>query len=334
MRAVVQRGFGGTEQLSVREHPDPVPGEGEVLVRVRAAAVDRGTHHLLTGLPLVGRPYFGLRTPRFPVVGRDVAGTVVALGPGVSEYAVGDEVVGTADGSCAELAAVPVARLARRPDGVPVEQAAAVPVSGLTALQALRKAHDGEGVRPGDRVLVLGASGGVGSHAVQLAAAAGAEVTGVCSAAKADLVRDLGAQRVLDYARETPGADGTRWDVVVDLGGVRRLRDLRRTLERDGTLVVAGGETEGRWTAGSHRQLLAALWSPFVSQRLVPLVSREDGADLAVLLDHVAAGRLRPAVDRTFTLEETAKALDHLAAGHVRGKAVITVSTAHAEEPS
>ncbi|WP_300391275.1 NAD(P)-dependent alcohol dehydrogenase, partial [uncultured Nocardioides sp.] len=236
MRAVVQQGFGGTEQLSVQELPDPTPGEGEVLVRVTAAAVDRGTWHLLTGLPYVARPYVGLRSPRFPVVGRDVSGTVAAVGAGVTGYAVGDRVLGTADGSCAELAVVPVIRLVPLPEGLDPVASAALPISGLTALQGLAKAHRGDGVRTGDRVLVIGASGGVGSYAVQLAASAGAEVTGVASAAKADLVRDLGATRVLDYAAG-PLDDGTRYDLVLVVGGSHRLRDLRRLLVREGTLV-------------------------------------------------------------------------------------------------
>jgi len=324
MRAVVQRGFGGTEQLSVQELPDPTPGEGEVLVRVTAAAVDRGTWHLLTGLPYVARPYVGLRSPRFPVVGRDVSGTVAAVGAGVTGYAVGDRVLGTADGSCAELAVVPVTRLVPLPEGLDPVASAALPISGLTALQGLAKAHRGDGVRTGDRVLVIGASGGVGSYAVQLAAAAGAEVTGVASAAKADMVRDLGASRVLDYAAG-PLDDGTRYDLVLVAGGTHRLRDLRRLLVRDGTLVLAGGESENRLTAGAHRQLLAMLWSPFVPQQLLGLMSRESGEDLAALVDHVAEGRLRPAVDRTFPLSQTPEALEELIAGRVRGKAVITV---------
>ena len=324
MRAVVQRGFGGTEQLSVQELPDPTPGEGEVLVRVAAAAVDRGTAHLLTGLPYIARPYVGMRAPRFPVVGRDVSGTVAAIGPGVTGYAVGDRVLGTADGSCAELAVVPVTRMVHLPEGLDPVTSAALPISGLTALQGLAKAHRGDGVRPGDAVLLIGASGGVGSYAVQLAAAAGADVTGVASAAKADLVRDLGASRVLDYAAG-PLDDGTRYDLVLVAGGTHRLRDLRRLLVRDGTLVLAGGESENRLTAGAHRQLLAMLWSPFVPQQLLGLMSRESGEDLAALVEHVAAGRLRPAVDRTFDLPQTPEALEELIAGRVRGKAVITV---------
>ena len=324
MRAVVQRGFGGTEQLSVQQLPDPTPGEGEVLVRVTAAAVDRGTWHLLTGLPYVARPYVGLRSPRFPVVGRDVSGTVAAVGAGVTGYAVGDRVLGTADGSCAELAVVPVTRLVPLPEGLDPVASAALPISGLTALQGLAKAHRGDGVRTGDRVLVIGASGGVGSYAVQLAASAGAEVTGVASAAKADLVRDLGATRVLDYAAG-PLDDGTRYDLVLVAGGTHRLRDLRRLLVRDGTLVLAGGESDNRLTAGAHRQLLAMLWSPFVPQQLLGLMSRESGEDLAALVEHVAEGRLRPAVDRTFDLPRTPEAIEELIAGRVRGKAVITV---------
>ncbi len=322
MRAVTQRGFGGTEQLSVAEVATPEPGPGEVLVRVRAAALDRGTHHLLTGLPLLGRPFFGIRRPRFPVIGRDLAGVVDAVGEGVTEVRIGDDVIGTADGSVAEHAVVPVKRIAPKPASLGWEEAAALPVSGLTALQAVRRSGD---LGPGSRVLILGASGGVGSYAVQLAAATGAEVTGVCSGAKADFVRGLGATRVIDYAREEPGADGSRYDAVIDLGGNRPLRRLRRLLTERGTLVLTGGEEGGRLLGGMERNLLAVAWSPFLRQRLTMFVSAESAEDLHELVEHVEAGRVRPAVERTYTLDEAPKALEHLAAGHVRGKVAISV---------
>ncbi|MBS43357.1 MAG: NAD(P)-dependent alcohol dehydrogenase [Nocardioides sp.] len=323
MRAVVQDGFGGTEQLDMREVPEPVPGEGEVLVRVQAAGVDRGTWHLLSGLPYLGRPFFGIRSPRFPVVGREVAGTVVAHGPGVdpTDLPVGTPVIGTAGGSCAELAVVPMARIARAPRDLAPEQAAALPVSGLTALQAVRRGDVG----PGSRVLVIGASGGVGSYAVQVAAAAGAEVTGVCSAAKADLVRDLGARHVVDYRTAEPGADGSTYDLVLDVAGNRPLRVLRRLLTPSGTLVIVGGEEGGPVLGGVQRQLWALLWSPFLSQRLTSMVASESADDLAALVALVDAGDVRAPVARTVDLAETAEALDLLAAGEVRGKVTVRV---------
>ncbi len=321
MRAVTQHHFGGTEQLELSEVPAPEPGAEEVLVRVRAAGVDRGTWHLMTGLPLVGRPFLGLRRPRHPVPGRDLAGVVESVGAAVSGFGVGDEVVGTADGSFAELAVVPVARLGRKPAGLSFEEAAVLPVSGTTAIQAVR---DVARVRPGQRVLVLGASGGVGTYAVQVAAAYGADVTAVCSGAKADLVRELGAGRVIDYTAAEIEQDH-RYDVVLDIAGNRPLAVLRRALATDGTLVVVGGEEGGRWFGGVHRTLGAVLLSPFLRQRLAGFLARENAADLEALAALVEAGRLRPVLERTYPLEDVAKALDHLEAGQVRGKVALTV---------
>lgn len=322
MKAVVQRHYGGTDQLEVTEVEAPRPGPDEVLVRVRAAAVDRGTWHLMTGLPLVGRPFLGVTRPRTAVIGRDLAGVVEAVGEGVTSFRPGDEVIGTAAGSCAELALVPTKRLARKPSGLTFEEAAALPVSGLTALQAVR---DAGRVGPGQQVLVIGASGGVGTYAVQIAAAYGAEVTGVCSGSKSDLVRGLGAARVIDYTREEIDHDGRRYDVVLDIAGNRPLRLLRRVLTDTGTLVIVGGEGGGRWFGGLQRQLGALAWSPFLRQRLTSILNRENGADLEVLADLVEAGSVRPAIDRSFALEEAAEALGQLEAGQVRGKVTLTV---------
>ena len=241
MQAIVQDHYGSTEQLRLAEVPDPVAGPGEVLVRVGAAGVDRGTWHVMTGRPLAARLALGLRTPKDRTLGRDVAGTVEALGEGVTGYAVGDAVYGTARGSFAELAVVPLTRLARRPANLSVEEAAAVPVSALTALQALRAG----GVEAGDRVLVIGASGGVGSYAVQLAVDLGAHVTGVCGPAKADLVRSLGAERVVDHTTTPLESLGERFDVVLDIAGHRPVRVLRRLLTERGRLVVVGSEHRG-----------------------------------------------------------------------------------------
>ncbi|MEQ6903443.1 NAD(P)-dependent alcohol dehydrogenase [Nocardioides sp. YIM 152588] len=322
MRAVIQHRYGGTETLEVAEIDDPTPGPGEALVRVRAAGVDRGTWHLMTGQPYAVRLMFGLRRPKFPVAGRDVAGVVEAVGADVTAVAVGDEVIGTADGSFAELAVVPEKRLAPKPANVSFAEAAALPVSGVTALQAVR---DAGRVRAGDRVLVIGASGGVGSYAVQIAASYGAEVTGVASGAKADLVRDLGAAHVVDYTREEIGAHGERYDVIIDLGGRRPLRVLRRCLTPRGTLVIAGGEGGDRWLGGVHRQLAALALSPFTGQRLTSMLASENTADYAELAGLVERGAVRSSLDRTYALDDAAAAIDDLAAGHVRGKVALTV---------
>ena len=322
MQAVVQHRYGGSEQLALAEVADPVAGPGEVLVEVRAAGVDRGTWHLMTGLPLVMRLGFGFRGPKVPVPGRDVSGVVVAVGPDVTSYAVGEEVIGTADGSFAELAVVPVKRLARKPASVSHEEAAVLPVSGLTALQAVRAA----GVSAGQQVLVIGASGGVGSYAVQLAAAAGATVTGVAGAAKADLVRELGATRVLDHTRQEIEQDG-RYDVIIDIAGRRPLPLLRRALAPEGTLVIVGGEGGDRWLGGVQRQLSLPLRTLVGKQRLLSFISKESAADIAELSRLVDAGSIRPALDRTFTLDEAAEAIDHVADGHARGKVAVVPTT-------
>ena len=324
MKAIVQDRYGSTDQLRLDEVGDPLPGPGEVLVRVGAAGVDRGTWHLMAGRPLVSRLALGLRAPRDRTPGRDVAGTVVAVGEGVTDHAVGDAVYGTARGSFAELAVVPLARLARRPANLSVEEAAAVPVSALTALQAVRAG----GVRAGDRVLVIGASGGVGSYAVQLAVDLGARVTGVCGPAKADLVLSLGAERVVDHTTTPLETLGERFDVVLDIAGHRPVRLLRRLLTERGCLVIVGSENSGRWLGGLHRSVGAALLSPFVRQKLVMLVASENGADLAELTEVVERGGLRPALERTFPLEEAADAIDHVSAGRARGKVVVTVAAA------
>ena len=321
MRAVIQQRYGGSEQLSIADIPAPVAGPGDVVVRTRAAGVDRGTWHLMSGQPYAVRLMFGLRRPKHPVPGRDVSGVVAEVGTDVTDVSVGDEVMGTADGSFAELALVPRSRVASKPDGLSFEESAVLPVSGLTALQAVR---DSGRVKPGDQVLVIGASGGVGSYAVQIATAYGAEVTGVSSGAKADLVRTLGATRVIAYTREDLD-DGTRYDVILDIAGRRPLRQLRRLLTDRGTLVILGGEGGDRWLGGVHRQLAAIALSPFVRQRLTSMISKESAEDMAELTQLVEQGQVRPLLERTFELQEAAKAIDHVAAGHARGKVAITI---------
>ncbi|MBD8870335.1 NAD(P)-dependent alcohol dehydrogenase [Nocardioides donggukensis] len=320
MRAIVQERYGDVDTLELREVDPPVPGPDQVLVRVRAAGVDRGTWHLMTGLPLVARLGLGLRRPKWPTPGRDLAGVVDAVGEGVTRFAIGDEVFGTAGGSFADLAVAPEKRLALKPAALSFEEAAAVPVSAMTALQGLRRVGR---VRAGQSVLVTGASGGVGSYAVQLAKAFGAEVTGEASGAKLDLVRSLGADHVIDYTTEELGADGRRYDLVLDIAGQRPLRRMRRLVTPRGTLVIVGGENGERWLGGIHRQLGALLLSPFVRQRLASFVSSENAADLETLADLAEQGAFRPALDQTFPLEAAAKAISHLASGHARGKIVV-----------
>ena len=320
MKAIVYDRYGPADVLRLADIAKPSPGDDEVLVRVHAAGVDYGVWHLMTGLPLPVRAAIGMRAPRNPVLGRDVAGTVEALGANVTGIRVGDEVFGTCGGSFAEYACVPAARCVPKPANLTLEQAAAVPVSGLTALHSLR-----DTVSDGDTVLVIGAGGGVGGFAVQLAKAYGATVTGVCSTGKVDLVRSIGADDVIDYTR-TDFADGTRqWDLIVDTGGLRRLSHLRRALTAKGRLVIVGGEGGGRWLGGMDRGLRAILLSPFVSQRLGGVISVERGEDIEELRTLIEAGKLSPVVDRTFPLADAAKAVRYLTEGHARGKVVITV---------
>jgi NADPH:quinone reductase-like Zn-dependent oxidoreductase len=321
MAAVLQDVYGDTEQvLRLGRTEVPVAGDGEVLVRVKAAGIDRGLWHLMAGKPYAARLVFGLRRPSNPVRGREFAGVVTQVGAGVTTLRPGDEVFGIGEGTLAEYVVARASKVAARPAAASVEQAAALPVSGTTALQAVR---DHGRVAPGQRVLVIGASGGVGSFAVQIAKAAGAEVTGVSSASKVDLVRSLGADSVVDYTSEEIPEDG-RYDVVLDTGGDRPLRRLRRMLAPAGTLVIVGGEGGGRWL-GMGRQLRAAALSPFVGQRLVMFVASENADDLAALAGLVESGAVTPAVDRTFPLDEAPAAVGHLRTGRARGKVVVTV---------
>jgi len=320
MRAVVQDRYGGPDVLRVAQIPVPSPGAGEVLLAVHAAGVDRGTWHLLTGLPYLMRVMgFGVRAPKNPVLGLDVAGTVIAIGDGVTRCTPGDEVFGISRGSFAEYALAREEKLSHIPQGTPPEAAAVLGVSGSAALQAI----DAGRIAAGQHVLVLGASGGVGSYAVQLAVAAGADVTGVCSADKLDLVRSLGATDLVDYRATDLTTLGRHYDVVIDTGGLTPLRRLRRILAPRGTLVIVGGENGGRWTGGFGRQLRAAAWSPFLSQRLIMLTAKEHHRFLDRLAESVGAGAVTPALERTYPLEEAADALRRLAEGRVRGKIAV-----------
>ena len=323
MRAVVQRGYGGPEVLVDEQVDVPSPGRGEVLLEVHAAGIDRGTWHLMTGTPQLVRLFLGWRGPRGDyVVGRDAAGRVVRVGEGVTRFGPGDLVFGSAQGSLAEYAVAAEAKLGRQPAGAEPTAAAVLAISGLTALHALDAARVGAG----DRVLVTGASGGVGSYVVQLAVARGAVVTGVCSAAKADAVRGWGAARVLDYATTDPTEGDEQYDVVVDIAGGTDLRRLRRVLAPRGTIVFVGAETGGDWTGGLGRPMRWALRMLLARQRFVMLTAREKApADLARLAHAVTDGVLRPPVHAVHPLEESRVAMTELDGGRVVGKVAIAV---------
>jgi NADPH:quinone reductase-like Zn-dependent oxidoreductase len=294
-----------------------------VLVRVRAAGVDQGVWHIMAGLPYPIRlAGYGLRAPKNRVPGADVAGVVKAIGNDVTRFQLGDEVFGIATGSYAEYARAPEDKLAPKPANLTFEQAAVVAVSGLTALQGLR---DHGKVRRDQKVLIIGASGGVGTYAVQVATALGAQVTGVCSTTKMDLVRSLGADRVIDYTREDFADGERRYDVILDVGGNASLSRLRRALTPKGTLVITGGETDGRWIGGTDRQLRALVLSPFVGQKLGTFISRENHEDMIVLKTLIEAGKLTPVIDRAYPLSEVADAIRYMRDGRARGKIVITV---------
>ncbi|MEV0415532.1 NAD(P)-dependent alcohol dehydrogenase [Streptomyces sp. NPDC050448] len=323
MRAIVQDVYGPPDVLRLEEIEQPVPEPGEVLLRVQAAGLDQGVWHLMTGTPYAIRAAgFGLRAPGQRVRGLDVAGRVEAVGAGVGRFRPGDEVYGTCTGSFAEYACAKEDELAPRPARLTPEEAAVVTTSACTALQALRTGR----LETGQRVLVIGASGGVGTYAVQLAKALGAaHVTGVCSAPKTDLVRSLGADAVMDYTREDPTDGARRYDLVLDIAGNRPLRRLRRALTPRGTLVIVGGETDGRWIGGHDRQLRALLLSPFTRHRLRGLAATPRPEDLRILGEFIQSGALNPVVDRTYPLAEVPDAIRRLREGSVRGKIAIRV---------
>jgi len=322
MRALLQSAYGSTDVLRVGTTSRPSPGEREVLVEVHAAGIDRGTWHLMTGRPYLMRLMgFGFRTPKNPVLGLDLAGTVVAVGAKVTRFAPGDEVFGMGKGSFAAFACAHEDKLARKPPSLSFEHAAVLGVSGVSAVLALQEA----GVQAGERVLILGASGGVGTFAVQLAKALGAQVTGVCSTSKVDLVRSLGADLVLDYTQSDPADGATRYDVILDIGGGMPLSRLRRAMTATGRLVFVGNEHGGDWTGGFERPLLAFALAPFVKQRFIMLVAREHYVELEQLLQWMDAGKLRPVIDRHCSLAEVADALRDMEAGTIRGKVVVTL---------
>jgi NADPH:quinone reductase-like Zn-dependent oxidoreductase len=322
MKAIVQDNYGTADVLELEDIDKPVAGSGDVLIRVHAASAFIGDWHVMTGFPYLIRMVSGLREPKTRVRGQDVAGRVEAVGTDVTQFELGDEVFGTCNGSFAEYATARTDKIAPKPGNLTFEQSATVPTTGSTALQALR---DKGQVQQGQKVLIIGAAGGVGTFAVQIAKAFGAHVTGVCSTTKVDLVRSIGADEVIDYTRDDFAEMGRRYDLILDIAGNRSLSHLRRALAHRGTLVIVGGEGGGRWFGGIDRQLGTQLLSPFVSQKLGTFVAKPNSEKLMVLKELIEAGKVTPVIDRTYRLSEVPEAMRYVEAGHARGKVVITV---------
>lgn len=323
MKAIVRHCYGASDVLELANLPKPSPAEDEVLIRVRAAGLNPYDWHMMRGTPWPLRLFAGLSKPKRIGLGADVAGTVVALGLGVTEFRLGDEVFGAADGALAEYVCGPVSAMVSRPANLSAEAAAAVPIAGLTALQALR---DKGQVTPGMRALINGAAGGVGTFAVQIAKWQGAHVSGVCSTRNVELVRSIGADRVIDYTKEDVAAGVERFDVIFDLVGNRLLADFRRVLKANGTFIGCGGGGPGTSTGTllmrMLRQMLAG-W--FTKQKLVGFVARRSKADLEVLRQLLANELVKPVIDRTYSLAEVPDAIRYLEEGHARGKVVIQI---------
>lgn len=323
MTAMVQDTYGGPEVLTLRQVPIPKPSPNQVLVQVQAAGLDRGVWHLMTGLPYLIRAMgFGLRAPKNPVLGMDLAGVVHATGSAVTKFQPGDEVYGISSGTFAEYVAVPESKLAPKPKNLDFTQAAAVPISGGTALQGIR---DHAKAGPGKHVLITGAGGGVGTYAVQIAKHLGATVTGVDGPTKQNLLRTLGADHAIDYRSQDFTMSGTQYDAIMDIAGNRPLSELRRALTPKGRLVITGGEEGDRWIGGLDRQLRALAISPFTSQSLGMFIAKEDSESLHTLTAWIEAGHIKPVIDRTFPLSDGPEAMRYMIESHVQGKVVITI---------
>jgi NADPH:quinone reductase-like Zn-dependent oxidoreductase len=323
MKAMVRDAYGSPDILELRDIDIPEIADDEVLVRVRAAGVGRDVWHVMAGLPYPIRlAGYGFRAPKNPVIGSDVAGVVEAVGRNVSRFQLGDEVFGIGKGSYAEYVCAREDKLAPKPANLAFEQAAVLAIMGSTALQALR---DHGKVRPGQEVLLIGASGGVGTYAVQIAKAFGAHVSGVCSTEKVEMVRSIGADHVIDYTQEDFAEGDQRYDLILDIGGNSTLARLRRALTPEGTLVIVGGEGGGRWLGGTDRQLRALVLSRFVGQKLGTFVNKENHEDLLVLKELIESGKVTPVIDRTYALSQVPEAIRYLEGGHARGKVVISV---------
>jgi NADPH:quinone reductase-like Zn-dependent oxidoreductase len=323
MRVLTQDRYGSADVLRLEEVPVPEPGPGQVRLRVHAAGVNALDWHLMRGAPLLVRPALGLRRPKHAERGVDVAGVVEAIGPGAaSRFAIGDAVLGWCFGAFADYACADQDELVAKPPSIDFEQAAAIPTSATTAWRGLHRTVE---VQPGQRVLIIGASGGVGSYAVQIAKAAGAEVTGVCSARNVELVRSLGADHVVDYTREDPLRGNIRYDVIVELAGTTSPLRYRHALTRRGTLVLSSG-VGGRWLGPLGRMILGLAAAPFVSQRIALLAATTDPDELQAVTALVESGAIRPVMDRRFPLAEAAEAIRYIEMGHTQGKSVVVMS--------
>jgi NADPH:quinone reductase-like Zn-dependent oxidoreductase len=315
MKAIVQDRYGGPEALELAEIDRPPLGDRDALVRVHAASIHFGDQMIMRGKPKLFRPIYGFGKPRSRVPGLDIAGTVEAVGTGVTRFGPGEEVFGTCTGALAEYVGTPEDKLERKPSNLTFEQAAAVPTSGLAALHGIRDAGK---VQPGQKVLINGASGGVGTFAVQIAKALGAEVTGVCSTGNVELVRALGADQVIDYTQEDFTQGGPRYDLILDNAGNHSLSALRRALAPTGRLIPNSG------SAGLGTFITAFVSSPFLRQQGRPYLSVPKLKDLTFLKELIEAGKVTPAIDRTYPLSDAADAFRYLENGHARGKVVIT----------
>ncbi len=324
MKAIIQEAYGPASVLEPREVSRPTIGHDQVLVRVRAAGVNPADWAIMSGLPYIARPIYGLRKPKNGVRGTDVAGTVEAVGDGVTRFKRGDEVFGWCEGSFADYAAAAENALALKPASLTFEQAASVPLAGLVALQAIR---DHGQVRAGQRVLINGASGGIGTFAVQIAKALGAEVTGVCSTRNVDLVRSIGADHVIDYSRQDFTQGPARYDFILDNVSKHSLSQLRRALTTNGTLVPNGGRFDNRWFAGGGRVMTSKILSRVVSHNLRPFLVSMNLDDLVTLKHLIEAGKVTPVIDRTYSFSEAQQAISHVGEGHARGKVAIAIAS-------
>jgi NADPH:quinone reductase-like Zn-dependent oxidoreductase len=327
MKAVVYTRFGPPDVLEIRDIKKPVPSDDQVLIKVRAASVNPYDWHFIRGTPYIMRMMMvGMRKPKDPRIGVDYAGTVEAVGKNVTQFKPGDAVFGNRSGAFAEYVCARADRaIALKPANITFEQAASVPVAGLTALQGLR---DKGKVQPGQKVLINGASGGVGTFAVQIAKTFGADVTGVCSTRNVDLVRSLGADHVIDYTKEDFSKGDERYDVILDNVGTQPLSGFRRVLKPNGICVMigGGGPNEGKWVGPMARPIKAMLMSPFISQKIGMMMAQGNKDDLTILADLMQSGKVTPVIDKTYPLSQIADAIRYLEQGHARGKVVITVA--------
>jgi NADPH:quinone reductase-like Zn-dependent oxidoreductase len=321
MKAVVYREYGSPDTLRCEDVPKPIPGDTEVLLRVKAAALNPLDWHFMRGTPYIGRLALGLRHPKVTCPGKDVAGVVDAVGKSITQLVPGDEVFGTCRGALAEYACAPESSVVAKPKSVTFEQVASLPIAGLTALQGLR---DRAQVKTGRRVLINGAAGGVGTFAVQIGKMLGADVTGVCSTRNVEFVRSLGADQVLDYSREDFTKSGRRYDVLFDCVANRSLSACRRVLERDGTYVMVGASV-GRWIEPLGRVIRTLLLNPFASQKLILFVAKPSREDLTTVGRLVESGIVRPVIEARYRLDDAVQAMRIIAGGHARGKVVVTV---------